>query len=263
MKASLLSQCLLLIWILICTSVLGVQAIGANETVHAVAKGEAVDNKLVKIVALLAKRDDISRRQFRQHYENNHVPLAKGVFEGWPGYVRNHIDKVYPQQPLDFDVLTMFWYRDSSHFQSTVELLNGEAGQIIRADENKFMSKATNRYYPVTESGVGFLKHGYRPWNIGFQKSTVGASKIIALVPSTATRAWLAAVQGFADASKPPALIAWVSNQVTDKPENEFEQISELWFSSLADAEIAVSNWRVELPEIIFLSVSTFESSTL
>ncbi len=247
----------------ICTLVCSVQISFANEMERSLAKVKSVDQNVVKIVSLLAKRTDKSRPQFRQYYENNHVPLARGVFEGWPGYVRNHIEKVYPQQTLNFDVLTMFWYRDSLHFKSTVELLNGDAGKIIRADEDKFMSKATNRYYQVVESGSGLVYQRQRPWVTGFQQSTIDASKVIALVPSVAAKRWLALLNSYSDTNESETLLSWVNNHVADKPEDEFEEISELWFSNLSDAENSILKWRTGLPEIIFLSVSAFESSTL
>lgn len=245
-------------FLFLCTLCISVQTGSASA-----AEVSPVNQSFVKIIALLAKRSDISRSQFREHYENNHVPLARGVFEGWPGYVRNHIDKVCPQQALNFDVLTMFWYRDLLHLQSTVELLNGETGQVIRADEHKFMSKATNRYYQVVESSSASLMDGARPWKAGFQKTTKGAAKFVALVPSVAVEAWLAVLENLASTDEPEALLAWVNNHIVDKPEGEFEQISELWFSNPATAEAAIAKWHRQLPEMIFLSVSPFESSIL
>ena len=36
---------------------------------------------MIKLVALLKKRDDITRETFIAHYENSHIPLIMGFFE--------------------------------------------------------------------------------------------------------------------------------------------------------------------------------------
>lgn len=225
-------------------------------------KAATTDSSIVKVIALLAKREDISRDQFRHHYENNHVPLAADIFAAWPGYIRNHIDQVYPSRDLDFDVLTMFWYKDLAHLQETVSLLSGERGQRVRDDEQRFMSKATNRYYQVEEYAANNNFSAHSPWQIGSHKDIEAGSKIIALVPSAVAGHWRTQISNFANTS-PGGLIAWVNNHISDKPDQEFEEITEMWFSNRETAELAIYGWLASRPQLMFIAVTTFDSSRL
>ena len=191
------------------------------------------------------------------------MPLAKEIFDGWHGYIRNHIHKVYPDQRLNFDVLTMFWYADLLHLQSTEKLLNGDAGKVIRADELKFMSKVTNRYYLVAESGSDLLEESLSPWSVGLKKSKIATTKLIVLVPRNATKKWSTIVGNFESNNRAYKPLYWVNNHIKNKPESEFQEISELWFANLNEAEKAVSNWHRELSGIIILYVSPCPSVSL
>ena len=46
---------------------------------------------MIKTLACLVRRPDLSREAFREHYEDTHVPLALGVFCDWQRYARNHV----------------------------------------------------------------------------------------------------------------------------------------------------------------------------
>jgi uncharacterized protein (TIGR02118 family) len=87
----------------------------------------------MKTVGLMPRRPDISRAAFRDHYENNHAPLALGLFP-FQKYVRNHIVLADPE-PIGFDCLSEFWVGDVAEIH---RLMESPVGDIMREDELRF-----------------------------------------------------------------------------------------------------------------------------
>jgi uncharacterized protein (TIGR02118 family) len=81
----------------------------------------------------MPRRPDLSRVQFRDHYENRHAPLALGKFP-FRKYVRNHVVAAIPE-PIGFDCLSEFWVEDVAE---VVRIMAGEIGDIMREDERRF-----------------------------------------------------------------------------------------------------------------------------
>jgi len=108
----------------------------------------------MKTFALIVRRGDHTRDAFRAHYEEQHAPLAvETVMEGTARYVRHHIrDEVFGAP--EFDVATAFWYRELAAAQALVERVAGPAGERIRQDEESFMDRPRNTFFPVTEHPV-------------------------------------------------------------------------------------------------------------
>jgi hypothetical protein len=52
---------------------------------------------------------------------------------------------------VPFDVISAFWYRDQEATAEIFKLLSSEAGKAILEDEQKFMDKPANRFFPVSE----------------------------------------------------------------------------------------------------------------
>ncbi|MSO73206.1 MAG: EthD family reductase [Rhodospirillaceae bacterium] len=91
---------------------------------------------MMKSVALLPRKADATRPAFHAYYESNHAPLALKHFP-FAKYVRNHLAPETPGD-LGFDTISEFWSRD---FAKIRELMAGEIGAVMRADEAKFMGK--------------------------------------------------------------------------------------------------------------------------
>jgi uncharacterized protein (TIGR02118 family) len=113
---------------------LGIVATGQirNDIVHQVRTWQT-GRDWMKTVGLMPKRPDISRADFRDHYENRHAPLALGKFP-FEKYVRNHVVKSDPD-PVGFDCLSEFWVSDVAEVQ---RIMAGEVGDIMREDERRF-----------------------------------------------------------------------------------------------------------------------------
>jgi hypothetical protein len=108
----------------------------------------------VKTLALIARRPDLERAEFRDHYEQVHAPLAvRTLLEGTTRYVRHHLRDALFGEPA-FDVVTGFWYRDAAAAAEIMRRTGTPAGDAIRRDELTFMDKPANTFFAVTERVV-------------------------------------------------------------------------------------------------------------
>jgi EthD domain-containing protein len=108
----------------------------------------------MKTLALIARRPDLSRGEFRDHYEQIHAPLAvRTLLEGTTRYVRHHLRDTLFGRPA-FDVVTAFWYRDAAAAAEIMRRTETPAGEAIRQDELTFMDKPANTFFAVTERAV-------------------------------------------------------------------------------------------------------------
>ncbi len=108
----------------------------------------------MKTFALIARRKDITRDEFRDHYEEIHAPLAiDTLLEGTQRYVRSHLRDVLFGEPI-FDVVTGFWYRGPEAAVEIGKRLASPVGEPILADELTFMDKPANTFFAVTEHPV-------------------------------------------------------------------------------------------------------------
>ena len=112
---------------------------------------------MIRTVAFIQRRDGMDRRSFRDHYENEHVPLATSRLVGLQHYVRNHVTDAYSTEEHAFDAISEFEYADRTAFETTLELLAGPDGEPLRQDESKFMEKAGNSYFRTDRFVVGGL----------------------------------------------------------------------------------------------------------
>jgi hypothetical protein len=99
---------------------------------------------MMKSIALLPRRIDVTRPQFRDYYETRHAPLAIGYF-AFAKYVRNHL---LDQEDIGFDAISEFWSEDIMKLAS---LMQTEIGEIFRADERRFMDRGQIRMGGSTE----------------------------------------------------------------------------------------------------------------
>lgn len=109
---------------------------------------------MLKIIALIKRRTDMPRSEFRRHYEEIHAPLALQHLDQMSAYVRNHVTGERVGGPAGFDCLSEFWYADQAALERLLAYLQSDAAEPIRHDELSFMSKAENVFFPVDEQLV-------------------------------------------------------------------------------------------------------------
>lgn len=120
---------------------------------------------MIKLVALLKKRDDITREQFIAHYENSHVPLIMGFFAPYVvEYTRTYLDHGHPlsfcglygsAEPFPgttYDVVTTQMFRSQADLDAfyTAAAQPG-VGEAIAADEAKFLDSRYNQVLIMLE----------------------------------------------------------------------------------------------------------------
>lgn len=106
---------------------------------------------MIKTVAFIKRKATISHEEFVKHYEEVHAPLAVKLFPSIKRYVRNHVVTPPGAEEPDFDCISEFWFDDPEGAQAVMEALNGEAGQIMHADEETFMDRSKMVTFSVDE----------------------------------------------------------------------------------------------------------------
>ena len=84
-----------------------------------------------KALALMPRRPDLTREQFRRYYESRHTPLALRYFR-FRKYVRNHL---LTAPDIGFDCVSEFWPR---RMDETFALMQTSVGERMREDERQF-----------------------------------------------------------------------------------------------------------------------------
>lgn len=121
---------------------------------------------MLKMIALLSRKPGMSLEDFRDYYENRHVPLINSIATGTREYRRSYIDfsTVFtgglagaPSAPWtpDFDVITELWYDSADAMaKARAELMRPENAQRIAADEENFLDRNSKRMFMVDEFGA-------------------------------------------------------------------------------------------------------------
>lgn len=92
-----------------------------------------------KTIGFMPRRRDIGRAEFRAHYEEVHAPLGASLFP-FRRYCRNHLRD--PAAEPGFDCVSEFWIPS---VRRIADLLAGEMGETMRADERTFLDQPANR----------------------------------------------------------------------------------------------------------------------
>lgn len=109
---------------------------------------------MLKVVTLIKRRPDLTREQFREYYENNHVPLINSKFGRYfLDYRRNYLigDEAETGNP-DFDVVTECWMKDRETMEACFVVASDPANAAeVAADEEKFTDRSSIRIYVAEE----------------------------------------------------------------------------------------------------------------
>ena len=110
-----------------------------------------------KILLFMKRRPGMSVADFRDYYENRHVPLCLKYASGVSRYVRRYLD---PQphaesgrnDELPYDMITELWFDDEKTWRGTVDYLStATLPEEVVADERNLFDRATMRMATVIE----------------------------------------------------------------------------------------------------------------
>lgn len=110
-----------------------------------------------KILLFMKRRPGMSVAEFRDYYENHHVPLCLKYTAGIARYMRRYLD---PQphaesgrnDELPYDVITELWFDNEETWRGTVAYLSTTvlSGEVL-ADERNLFDRPTMRMATVVE----------------------------------------------------------------------------------------------------------------
>lgn len=105
---------------------------------------------MIKVVLLVRRRADLTRQQFRTHYEQIHAPLASRSLAHCVGYARNFVTS--PDDGAGPDCITEFWYDLEPPWTAARRRVADDSIRAeLAADEANFMDRASMRTFVVEE----------------------------------------------------------------------------------------------------------------
>ena len=116
---------------------------------------------MIKIVALLKRRPDVTLEEFSSYYEHQHAPLfarsiPPDVADAITHYVQNHavqLGRSSTEPP--YDCVTEIGFDDLAGMQRWSNWYLGEEGKVLRDDEEKFMDTAARVVIVTDERNIG------------------------------------------------------------------------------------------------------------
>jgi len=100
---------------------------------------------MIKIVALLKRRPDVTLEEFSRYYEHQHAPLAArsippDVAGAIKRYVQNHAVRLGDSATdPPYDCVTEISFDDEAGMELWTNWYLGEGGKVLREDEENFM----------------------------------------------------------------------------------------------------------------------------
>jgi uncharacterized protein (TIGR02118 family) len=112
---------------------------------------------MYKVIALLARRADLTHAAFVDYYESRHAPLILELMPGIQGYRRNFLDPAgmivqAGGATPDFDVVTELWFADRAAFQAAMRVFDDPAMmERLAQDEANLFDRGRTRFIAVEE----------------------------------------------------------------------------------------------------------------
>jgi EthD domain len=106
---------------------------------------------VITIHALLVRRDDLSRAQFRAYYDGHHRALFERVTPpdvraGIVSYVQHHaVERSSAEDDAPWDCITEMAFADASALRNWGVWYSSDDGAILRDDELNFMDNSRRR----------------------------------------------------------------------------------------------------------------------
>lgn len=116
---------------------------------------------MLKLISMMKRRPGMSQDEFKQYYENRHVPFVRSIAPHYAKTCRNfvlpatrslldHLESAPPNPP--FDVITEVWFEDASQYERFVAACaDPEIAAQISEDEEKLFDRNAGYVFLVDE----------------------------------------------------------------------------------------------------------------
>ena len=111
-----------------------------------------------RILIFMKRKPGLTPAEFREHYEERHVPVCMPYMQGARRYRRHYLEPLATDEELPFDVMTELWFDDRKTCEIVAETMarNGMPADVIE-DEERFLDRSQTRttISDITETEVG------------------------------------------------------------------------------------------------------------
>ena len=112
---------------------------------------------MFKCIALLKRKEGLTKAQFVDYYENHHAPLIKRLFPSIVDYRRNFVDLegafLSPTSAVDFDAVTEIWFADRAAYDTFLaENAKPDIARRVAEDEENVFERSATRMFVVEET---------------------------------------------------------------------------------------------------------------
>jgi|SRR5579859_111093 len=110
---------------------------------------------MYRVFGFLTKRDGLSLPDFKDYYENHHVPLLLSKAPKPPVHTRRYVDRAKELMrtglEVDFDCMVEVAFSDQNAFLAYMGKLFGPEAvdDAIAVDEAKFLDRSRTRAYVI------------------------------------------------------------------------------------------------------------------
>ena len=119
------------------------------------------NERMVKLIALLKRRPDVSLEEFCRYYEHQHAPLfarsiPPEVADAITHYVQNHAVRLGRSgtEPA-YDCVTEIGFDDLAGLKVWTDWYLGDEGKVLRDDEETFMDPRQRVVIVTDERQIG------------------------------------------------------------------------------------------------------------
>ena len=106
---------------------------------------------MIKLTMLIRRKDGMTREEFREYYETNHIPLAEAHTPYLVGYKRNFIVDQFAGED-QFDCITEFWFDvEVDYAEVRATLFPADVQKMMAEDEANFIDRSRSQLFLIDE----------------------------------------------------------------------------------------------------------------
>ena len=131
---------------------------------------QELQSKLIKALAFIHKKSQITDSKFEEYYETHHAPLAQSLLN-FEYYERNYINSnLCPFYP-SLGSISIFKYESEKSLEIVGEQMASNAGDTLRKDELNFMHVEENFHVFTNSSEISIKTYSKKIFLIAKDKN--------------------------------------------------------------------------------------------